>query len=156
MSAIGLGAALVAALILFLMINYTGAVYLCLTAYEIVHGMINPGSEDSPAQEFGRTAGSLFSSFSRGILIQAASVKNIIIIFVSIIPQFINPAKDTLGQFVALCFVSFVLELPVLLGYAFITAKLISLVRSGRTTKYLDGLSAALLIGIAGTIAFTS
>lgn len=155
LSAIGLGAALVAAPTLFLIIKYAGAVYLCWTAYEIVRGMVYSGSDDLPEQEFGRTAGSLFSGFSRGIIIQASSVKNIII-FVSIIPQFIDPAKDTLSQFIALCFVSFVVELPVLLGYAFITAKVTTLVQSGRTTRYLDGLSAAMLIGIAGSVAFTS
>lgn len=155
LSAVGLGAALVAAPSLFLIIKYAGAVYLCWTAYEIVHGMVYSGSAYQPAQEFGRAAGSLFASFSRGVIIQAASVKNIII-FVSIIPLFIDPAKDTLGQFVALCLVSFVVELPVLFGYAFTTAKLANLVRSGRMTKYLDGLSAAMLLGIAGSVAFTS
>jgi homoserine/homoserine lactone efflux protein len=155
LSAIGLGAVLVAAPTVFLIIKYAGAVYLCWTAYEIVHGMVYSGSADQPAKEFGSVAGSLFSSFSRGIFIQAASVKNIII-FVSIIPQFIDPAKDTLSQFIALCLVSFLVEIPVLFGYALITAKLNNLVRSGRTTRYLDGLSAALLIGIAGSVAFSS
>ena len=82
-------------------------------------------------------------------------MKNIII-FVSIIPQFIDPAKDTLGQFIALCLVSIIVELPVLFGYAIITAKLTNMVRSGRTTRYLDGLSAAMLIGIAGNVTFIS
>ena len=155
LSAIGLGAALVAAPTLFLMIKYAGAVYLCWTAYEIVRGIIYPHSEDQMAGVTNGTVNSLFSSFSRGILIQASSVKNIII-FVSIIPQFIDPAKETLGQFVALGFVSFIVEFPVLVGYAFITAKLIAVVRSGKTIKYLDGLSAAMLVGIAGSVAFTS
>ncbi len=155
LSAVGLGAALVAAPTLFLIIKYAGAVYLCWTAFEIVRGIIHASPDDQLAQEFGRTAGSLFSSMWRGILIQASSVKNIII-FVSIIPQFIDPAKDTLSQFIALCFVSFIVEFPVLVGYAFVTAKLTNVVKSGRTIKYLDGLSAALLIGIAGSVAFTS
>lgn len=155
LSAIGLGAALVAAPTLFMIIKYAGAVYLCWTAYEIVRGMVYSGSADQPAQEFSRAAGSLISSFLRGIAIQTASVKNIII-FVSIIPQFIDPTKDTLSQFIALCLVSFLVELPVLFGYAFVTAKMTNLVRSGRTVKYLDGLSAAMLIGIAGSVTFTS
>lgn len=155
LSAIGLGAALVAAPTLFLMIKYVGAAYLCWTAYEIVSEMVYSNSGDQPDNTFGRVAGSLFSSFSRGIFIQASSMKNIII-FVSIIPQFIDPAKDTLSQFIALCFVSFIVELPVLIGYALVTAKMTNMVRSGRTIKYLDGLSAAMLIGIAGSVAFTS
>lgn len=155
LSAIGLGAALVAAPSLFLIIKYAGAVYLCWTAYEIVHGMVFSDAAYQPAHEFGRAAGSLFASFSRGVIIQAASVKNIII-FVSIIPQFIDPAKDALSQFIALCLVSIVVELPVLFGYAFATAKLANLVRSGKLTRYLDGLSAAILVGIAGSVTFTS
>ncbi len=155
LSAIGLGAALVAAPTLFLVIKYAGAVYLCWTAYEIVRGMMYASGDDQKTPEFGRTTGSLFTSMWRGILIQASSVKNIII-FVSIIPQFIDPAKDTLSQFIALCFVSFIVEFPVLVGYAFVTAQLTTMVKSGKTVKYLDGLSAALLIGIAGSVAFTS
>ena len=155
LSAIGVGAALVAAPNLFLMIKFAGAGYLIWTAIEIVRGLLSATPAEQPARDPGKSAGSLVSSFTRGMLIQAASVKNIII-FVSIIPQFIDPANDTLVQFVALCLVSMAVELPVLLGYAFITASLIGLVRSGRTTRYLDGLSAAMLIGIAGSVAFTS
>lgn len=158
LSAIGLGAALVAAPTLFLIIKYAGAVYLCWTAYEIVRGMLNPGNpgaEDLNSQQFGNTKSSLFASMWRGVLIQASSVKNIII-FVSIIPQFIDPSSDTLSQFIALCFVSFIVEFPVLVGYAFVTAQLTTMVKSGKTIKYLDGLSAAMLIGIAGSVAFTT
>lgn len=49
LSAIGLGAALIAAPSLFLVIKYAWAVYLCWTAYEIVHGMVFSGSAYQPA-----------------------------------------------------------------------------------------------------------
>lgn len=155
LSAIGIGAALVASPNLFLAIKYAGALYLCWIAYEIVRGMITSSANDHLLQHPEPSFGSLFSSFSRGLLIQASSGKNIII-FLSIIPQFIDPTKETLFQFVALGCVSVAVELPVLLGYAYITAKLINFVRSGGTSKYLDGLSAAMLVGIAGSLAFTS
>lgn len=155
LSAIGLGAALVASPTLFLVIKYAGAGYLCWTAYRIVRGMLVSKTQGQSVQTPGKSTDTLFSSFSRGMIIQASSVKNIII-FVSIIPQFIDPTQDVTSQFVALCLISFAVELPVLFGYAFITAKLVNMVRSGNTTRYLDGLSAAMLVGIASSIAFSS
>ncbi len=161
LSATGVGAALAASPTLFLALKYAGAAYLFWMALTILRdiylGEIYAGGRESSAalRDAGRqTRGDFRSGFAAGVAVQASSIKNIAI-FVSIIPQFIDPAGDVTAQFIALCAISILVELPVLLGYAYLGASMGRAVQNPSMRRLIDGTSAALLIGIGGAVALS-
>lgn len=156
LSAIGLGAALVASPTLFLAVKYAGAAYLAWTAWVILRDLRSGAASALPEQATdGRNTRSGWdNSFLAGVITQASSIKNLVI-FVAIIPQFIDHTQNVTGQFAALCTVSVLVEAPALLGYAFLAASAARTVGSVRVRHYLDGAAAAILIGIAASIAFS-
>ena len=152
LSAIGVGALIASSPTLGLVLKIAGCGYLAWTAVQIIlevranrqNPAPRPTLSSSKAQGFGQ---GLF----RGTLIQASSIKNIMI-FVAIIPQFINVHMPVLPQMVALGLISVLVEAPVLLAYGFAAYRLSSLVGS-KTANILDLVSATLLIVVAGSVA---
>ena len=156
LSAIGVGAALAASPTVFLALKYAGAAYLFWMAISILRD-IYAGEPESPAvphEAERRARRDLRSGFAAGVAVQASSIKNIAI-FVSIIPQFIDPAGNVTAQFIALCAVSILVELPVLLAYAYLGASMGRAVQSPSMRRLIDGASAAMLIGIGGAVALS-
>jgi homoserine/homoserine lactone efflux protein len=154
LSAFGVGAALASSPEVFAFLKYCGAAYLAYTAFDVFRTMWKSSMSDisSSAPPAPLRARTLRGGFLQAVLMQASNVKNIVI-FIAIIPQFIDPNESTLWQFAALGAVSVLVELPVLAGYAALAAKLANFVKSNGYQNYLDGLSAVVLLGIAGTLA---
>lgn len=156
LSALGLGALLVSSTGLFAALKLAGCVYLLWTAFEIIRDVIrsrasDPQSSAIQIDDRGRGKGML-SDFLKGFLIQASSVKNLVI-FASIIPQFVNPADPVLWQFVLLGLVSLTVEVPILTAYALAASKL-SVISQGQAGQIFDLIAAGLLVVIAGSVAF--
>ena len=149
-SAAGVGASLAAAPTVFLVIKYVGAGYLVWMAWEILRDLKASSIHQANTQQPSRNE-SLAKAFFKGIIIQASNVKNIPI-FVAIIPEFINPADPAVPQFVGLGLVSIAVELPVLVGYCLLAARLSKAIKSRGYSSYLDATSAIVLIGIAGSL----
>jgi len=157
LSAFGVGAALIASPNVFLALKYVGAAYLAWTGvrtlYELFEARNNKVPIDNIKHE--QHAKGIREAFIKGMLTQASNVKNIVI-FIAIIPQFIDPNQNTMWQFFALGVVSVLVELPVLILYAIMAAALAVTIRSKGFNVYLDGASAFVLIGISGTLVFSS
>lgn len=153
LSAFGVGAALAGSPLLFMVIKYCGAAYLVyiavMTLKEIWKSANNQASPDISYSMIPKR--NLRSAFTQAVLMQASNMKNIII-FLAIIPQFIDPTTSTPMQFVALGTVSVLVELPVLAAYAGLSSRFAGVIRANGYQNYLDGLSAAVLIAIAGTL----
>ncbi len=153
LSAFGVGAALAGSPLLFMVIKYCGAAYLvylaAMTLLEIWKSANNLGSPDTSYSTIPKR--NLRSAFTQAVVMQASNMKNIII-FLAIIPQFIDPTRSTPMQFVALGTVSVLVELPVLAAYAGLSSRFAGVIRANGYQNYLDGLSAAVLIAIAGTL----
>lgn len=157
LSALGIGAALAASETVFAALKYIGAAYLIWTAWEIIRDTFfaNTGSVErqtdtamlEPRQKSGRVG-----AYMRGLFVQGSSIKNLLI-FIAIVPQFIDVNQAPLHQFLALGLVSVAVELPILVGYAFVTTRLTRMC-SGTVGLYMNGLSAGLLVAIAGGMAF--
>jgi len=149
LSMIGVGAALAASPLLFLTLKYLGAAYLAWMAIGIMRDAVQ--ARTAPVTIM---AGSLplrtnwRRSVPSGIAIQASSVKNLLV-FIAIIPQFVDPSSPVGVQFMALCVVSVLVELPVLLGYAYLASSLASRIQNPSTRLSLDVSSAFVLMAIA-------
>ena len=157
LSALGVAAVLLAVPGLFLMLKYIGAAYLAWMGGTTLISVFEASKSGSPnltdASEY--EAKNIPRAFLKGLLMLASNVKNIVV-FLAIIPQFIDPLKDAAGQFIALGTVSVLVEMPVLIIYAIIASRMAETVRSRGYSSYLDGLSGLVLIGIAGSLVASS
>ena len=152
LSLIGVGAALAASPQIFQALKYVGAAYLCWTAWEIIQDIRSKNTLPQLVRvESSRELPEPLSGFLAGVLTQSSSVKNLVI-FLAIIPQFIDPTKDAAIQFVALCIISIAVELPILIGYALLAARLSRRVQNPGLRNGLDAAAACMLVGIAGLI----
>ncbi len=155
LSALGVGAALAASPTVFTSLKYAGAAYLVWTAVKTLIDLHKPStaSEDKEFYDKAPSARSLFGTFAKGALMQASNIKNIVI-FMAIIPQFIDTTQATLPQFVSLGIVSVLVELPILAGYAAMASHFSGKIRSNGYAYYLDFASAIILTGIAVSLVF--
>lgn len=152
LSLIGVGAALAASPQVFQVLKYLGAAYLCWTAWEIIQDIRSKNTLPELVKvETSRDLPAPLSGFIAGALTQSSSVKNLII-FLAIIPQFIDPTKDAATQFIALCAISIAVELPILAGYALLAARLSRRVHDQGLRNGLDAAAACMLVAIAGLI----
>jgi homoserine/homoserine lactone efflux protein len=153
LSLIGVGAALAASPNVFLVLKYSGAAYLAWTALQILRELAQGTSQLVPAD--GPPALPSNSGWRdavpSGVLVQAASIKNLII-FLAIVPQFVNPGGDVSLQFAGLCAVSVLVELPILAGYAWLATCVANTMQGASARFYLDAAAALMLFGIAGAV----
>ncbi|PLW74926.1 LysE family translocator [Cohaesibacter celericrescens] len=152
LSAVGVGAVIASSPVLGLVLKFIGCGYLAWTAFKIILD-VRSKQQNGTALPRGSLpmAQSWRQGFFKGFLIQASSIKNIMI-FVAIIPQFIDIHAEILPQMIALGIVSVVVEAPVLFAYGFAAYRL-SRLMSNRAANALDLVSAALLIVVAGSVA---
>ena len=160
LSAAGVGALLVASPNLFFALKLIGAAYLAWVAAGILLSLWRQwrqpqahGREATDANDaMPATRRELLKSLLKGVAVQASSMKNIML-FLAIIPQFVVPQAGNVGlQFAGLAVVSVLVELPILLAYAALAARLGRTMRSARVRQWLDALSATVLLAIAGSI----
>lgn len=111
LSAVGLGAVLSASELLFSVLKWVGAAYL---AYLGITSLLAPGrnvllsEQKEPVQP---------RSFVRGLLVGASNPKALVF-FTALFPQFIDPARPQLPQFLVLCSTFVAFELFWLVMYA--------------------------------------
>lgn len=154
LSLVGVGAALAASPNLFLVIKYVGAAYLIWTALHILNelwpgGTAEPLAGQSAANRGGRRG--WIDGLPAGVLVQASSIKNLMI-FLAIVPQFIDQTGDIAWQLAGLCLVSVVVELPILAGYAYLASAVSQTVQNATLRFSLELASATVLIGIASAV----
>ena len=160
LSAAGVGALLVASPNLFFTLKIIGAAYLAWVAAGILLSLWREWRQPQAANAQAPVAGNaapatrrdLLKSLLKGLAVQAANMKNIML-FLAIIPQFVVPEAGNVAlQFAGLAAVSVLVELPILLAYAALAARIGQTVRSARVRQWLDALSATVLLAIAGSI----
>ncbi|PTW60586.1 threonine/homoserine/homoserine lactone efflux protein [Breoghania corrubedonensis] len=158
LSAAGLGVAIAGSQSLYLMIKFIGAAYLAWSAWEALHAAfqamhngIDVVSGRPLTTSVDKTK--LGNSLLAGITVQASSIKNLVI-FLAIIPQFIDPSGAVVVQFAALCLISVLVELPILAGYALLASYFARRVQQTRFEIVLNLASGVILLAIAGMIVF--
>ncbi len=161
LSALGIGALIVASATLFTIIKWVGAAYLVYLGI----GMIMPllrhlwqkrsfvkGLDLSEAKAAApKVPQSAVNSFWQGVTLQASNPKNILF-FVAILPQFISPDGNVAAQLVILGVVSVLLELPVLIFYGFASVLSARLMKE-RVIEWIEAVGGGILIALGGALA---
>ena len=130
LSALGVGALILASATLFTIVKWVGAAYLVYLGV----GMIVPlakrlwqGRSPEAAPDLAELPAAprqtAMRSFWQGFMLQASNPK-MIAFFVAILPQFITPEGNVALQLVVLGVTSVLLELPILVAYGFAAAAL--------------------------------
>ena len=158
LSAIGVGALLIASVTLFTIVKYIGAAYLIVMGIQMLIPLVkswfnkvdnDDGLNEMLAQEPPVSGG---SAFTKGFVIQASNPKNLVF-FVAFLPQFVIPelaAEISLtAQFSVLAVISVLIEFFVLIAYIGLSVKLAKWIKA-KVMLWIDGTAGAflMLIGV--------
>jgi homoserine/homoserine lactone efflux protein len=150
LSALGVGAAILAAGDLFLAIRWLGAAYLIYLAIRSAWGAFRPAAPDAvesvDSPPAGLSGGWGRDAF-RGFVLQMTNPKALMF-FVAILPQFIQPNDSLERQMLILGVTSIAAELPVLVLYSALASRARNAARDRRWARTID-LSVALLLAAA-------
>jgi homoserine/homoserine lactone efflux protein len=118
LSALGLGALLLASASLFQAIKYIGAAYLIYIGVRMLFSR-SPASGTAPRTTAEHRSMRLFS---QGLITQLSNPKAIVF-FTALLPQFVTPGEPLVGQFLLLGLISVAVEFPVLLAYGWMAER---------------------------------
>lgn len=154
LSAVGVGALLIASVTLFTIVKYIGAAYLIIMGVQMLWPLIKSffgkaEPVDNVAELLPKEAPvSGMAAYTKGFVIQASNPKNLVF-FVALLPQFVIPslaAEISLTmQFSILAGVSIVIEFIVLIVYILLSVKLATWVKA-KAMLWIDGAAGIFLI----------
>jgi homoserine/homoserine lactone efflux protein len=144
LSALGLGAVLLASHELFTALQYAGAVYLVFLGIQTMRGG-GMSIHSVAAVDAGESA---WRAWIRATALQLANPKALVF-FSALLPQFIDTSGPVTMQFVVLGATSAVIEFVVLAAYGYLAANLSRLAREPRFRATINRVSGAMLI-VAG------
>jgi threonine/homoserine/homoserine lactone efflux protein len=148
LSALGLGATLLASYRLFTAVKWAGAAYLVYLGLQTIRGAGLSLAPENPARA--ETTG--WRTLARGFALQTANPKALVF-FVALLPQFIDVHGGVAAQVAVLAVTSVVIEFAVLAGYGFLAGSAHRLARSPRFATVTDRISGVLLIGAGAGVA---
>ncbi len=162
LSALGVGALIVASSTLFTLIKFVGALYLAylginmlLPMFKRMCGQVHHDKQiidiDKASKNVQTLTGSFKKSFIQGFTLQASNPKNILF-FVAILPQFISPEGNIVLQLIILGIASVLLELPILLFYGFAFAKTAKFMKE-IIVERIEAIAGCFLIFMGGALA---
>jgi len=151
LSALGLGAVLLASHDVFTVIKYLGAVYLVYLGARTIYGAGLALQADSVARA--TTEG--WRTLTRGFALQAANPKALIF-FVALLPQFIDANKAVAPQVVILGVTSVVIEFFVLAAYGYLAARAATIAREPKFVTVTNRVSGGMLVAAGAGIALSN
>ena len=149
-SALGLGVILITSEALFLLIKWTGAVYLIYLGLKMIRDTL----VSTPAKAQMVIPVSRRRLFRQGLLTQLANPKAILF-FTALLPQFVDANQAAAYQFFLLGVISVMVELPILVSYGWLGDKAGHWFRQSRYSIWLDRVAGTFLIGAGVKLAFT-
>ena len=148
LSALGLGALLLASGRVFTAVKWLGALYLVYLGLKMIiqagHPVEEVHTQQSPTKRN--------SAFWQGVALQAGNPKAILF-FVALLPQFIVPQQPVLPQFALLGISSIVMELGILFTYGYLAERASAIFTTPRARIFQERLSGSILIAAAVGIA---
>lgn len=144
LSAMGLGALLLASRTVFEVIKWIGAGYLMFMGLRMIF-VASPAEEAPQAATDDR-------SFTQALLVQLSNPKAVVF-FTALLPQFIDPKGPVTLQFVVLGTISTVIEFPVLALYGFAADKGRALY--ARHTRWVERIAGGCLVAAGAKLAAT-
>lgn len=146
--AAGVGAVLATSSLAFSVIKWFGVGYLlwlALKQWQAVPGML----DDSAAP---RPIGRPLTLMLRGFLVNASNPKAIVFIL-AVLPQFLDPQRDLVLQYLHMGGTMVVVDLLVMAGYTGLAAKVLRMLRSPRQQRMVNRSFAAMFAGAAALLA---
>jgi threonine/homoserine/homoserine lactone efflux protein len=144
LSAVGLGALLIASARVFEALRWLGAAYLVVMGLRMIFARQQEEAEAPKTEE---------RSYMQGVVTQLANPKAIVF-FTALLPQFVDPSAGRLAlQFFILGVISVVIELPVLAAYGFLADRGRALY--GRHGKWVGRVAGGFLVAAGVKLAAT-
>lgn len=147
--ALGLGALLAASEFWFSVLKWAGAIYLAWLGLRLIR---SKGGFEMPAESAEEQQRTSRAIFAKSFLVAVTNPKGYIFCS-ALLPQFIDPSTAQAPQFVTIALVFAFLDFGVMLGYAFIGAKAVRMLKAS-ATKWLDRVCGGALLALAGSLAF--
>lgn len=151
LSALGLGAILLASHQFFTGIKYAGAAYLVYLGVRTIRG---DGLAIASTGRARNDPGG-WRTLTRGFALQAANPKALIF-FVALLPQFIDASRAVAPQVAILGATSVLIEFVVLAGYGYLAGRAMGLARQPRFVTVTNRISGSLLVLAGAGIALDS
>jgi homoserine/homoserine lactone efflux protein len=151
LSALGLGAVLLASHEVFTIIKYAGAAYLMYLGVMTIRGSglsLRPGAGTRETTERWR-------ALARGFALQAANPKALVF-FVALLPQFIDARRALAPQIAILGITSVIIEFVVLAGYGYLAGRAATVAQEPGFVKVTSRVSGGMLIAAGAGVALTS
>lgn len=137
---IGLGSLIMSSLLLFTIIKWIGVAYLIFLG--VMKFIEKP---ELPSESEKLKAFSAKKAFIQATLINVTNIKATVFL-VAFIPQFLNPSKPLLGQFVIICATLIIVDIIVMTGYSSLASKLKFIVTSLRAMRIQNCITGAFLL----------
>lgn len=159
LSALGIGALIVASHTLFTIIKWVGAAYLIYLGVRMAVPLVRQLREGRTAEPAPTPlalavadAPGFWRPFWKGFAVQLANPKTLMF-FLALFPQFITPEGNVALQFALMALVSAVLELPSLMIYAAVSAASARYL-ADKAMAWIEGAAGGVLVFIGGALAF--
>jgi homoserine/homoserine lactone efflux protein len=145
LSAVGLGALLVASTTVFLVIKWCGAGYLIYMGLKMILTAAPPPDQVPRSARDDR-------SFRQALIVQLSNPKAVVF-FTALLPQFIDPNGPIALQFFVLGVISTVIEFPILALYGFAADKGRAIY--ARHTRWIERIAGGCLVAAGAKLAAT-
>ncbi|WP_421682662.1 homoserine/homoserine lactone efflux protein [Stutzerimonas urumqiensis] len=146
--AAGVGAVLATSALAFTLIKWFGVAYLVWLA--IKQWQARPAELPEAGQGVGGARP--WSLVARGFLINASNPKAVVFML-AVLPQFIDPTRPLLEQYLVIGVTMVVVDLIVMAGYTGLAAKVLRLLRTPRQQRVMNRTFASLFVGAAALLA---
>ena len=146
--AAGLGALLATSERAFALIKWFGVAYLAWLGWKQWRAPVAALSEADARRPLGRPLTLLL----RGFMVNASNPKAIVFIL-AVLPQFLDPARPLLAQYLAMAATMIGVDLVVMAGYTGLAVRVLRLLRTPRQQRLLNRSFAALFLAAAGLLA---
>lgn len=150
LSALGLGAVLLASHEIFMVVKYLGAGYLIYLGVRTIRG----AGLAIPAAGVASATTEDWRTLARGFALQAANPKALIF-FVALLPQFIDANRAVAPQVLILGVTSVIIEFLVLATYGYLAARAATIARKPRFVTLTNRVSGSMLVAAGAGIALS-
>ena len=146
--AAGLGAVLATSELAFGLIKWFGVAYLLWLAWKQWQALPQALDDSAVPRPIGRP----LSLVLRGFVVNASNPKAIVFIL-AVLPQFLDPTKPLLLQYVEMGATMVVVDLLVMAGYTGLAARVLRLLRTPRQQRLVNRSFATMFAGAAALLA---
>lgn len=146
--AAGVGAILATSELAFALIKWFGVAYLAYLGWKQWRAPVGDLADAGAVRPLGRP----LSLVLRGFVVNASNPKAIVFIL-AVLPQFLDPARPLLAQYLLMAATMIGVDLLVMAGYTGLAARVLRLLRTPRQQRLLNRTFASLFVAAAGLLA---